>query len=108
MNASRSFLFRLSNPIRDCVAVMTLTAGLATAQTWTVASPDGVVKLSAALVDGKLTSRIEHGAEGRSVVVLQNSPLGLRLRNQDFASRLQFEAGPDPRPVEQNYTLVHG
>ena len=87
---------------------------------WSVTSPNGLVKLSFQLADlgghadfpsgPRLYYRVEHGAEGQRAVVLGDSPLGLRLQEYDFVNGLRFDAAtaPLPRLIEEAYELSHG
>ena len=81
-------------------------------------SPNGHVRLSVQLADlgGKagfpkgvsLSYRVEHGKEGPPVVVVKDSPLGLRLSKQDFVTGLCLDAAQPQRRIEESYVMPHG
>ena len=58
--------------------------------------------------EGPLSYRIEHGAEGSRSEIIRESPLGLRLEQQDFAAALQFVQALPRRTVEESYAMPHG
>lgn len=97
---------------------MLLASHLATAATWSVNSPNGQVKLSVQLADlsGKadfprgaaLYYRVEQGPEGGRTVVINDSPLGLRLQGQDFVTSLRLETESAPKLIEESYEMPHG
>ena len=99
---------------KPCLALSLLAAvgagAAGAAESWSVASPDGKVKMTVALSakEGPLSYRIEHGAEGSRAEIVRESPLGLRLEKQDFAGALQFVQALPPRKAEENYTVPHG
>ncbi len=89
------------------------------AETWSVTSPDGQVRLSAQLADlggradypaGKtcLYYRVEHGLEGNRAVVIADSPLGVVLQGQDFLNGLRLESAQPQKLIEENYEMPHG
>jgi alpha-glucosidase len=87
-------------------------------ENWTVVSPNGQVRLSVQLADrtGKagfpkgtsLSYCVEQGPEGSRVVVVKDSPLGLRLSKQDFVTGLRFETAQPQRLIEESYAMPHG
>ncbi len=78
-------------------------------QTWSVTSPKGDLKLTLRL-DGRagathsLVWRVEH----QSAVIINDSPLGLKLAGVNLAQGLQFESAQPQVHVVENYTLLHG
>lgn len=95
-----------------------LVAASGAGQDWSLESPRGIVRVSVRLAEspggagesagGRLTYRLEQGLEWERAVLLNDSPLGLRLRGQDFVDGLRFEAARGPTRVESDYQLVHG
>jgi hypothetical protein len=85
---------------------------------WTIDSPNGQVRLSVQLADragkagspgdGSLLYRVEHGAEGARAVVMEDSPLGLRLPKQDFITGLRLDKAQPQRLIEESYAMPHG
>jgi alpha-glucosidase len=94
-------------------------AGLPAAS-WSVTSPNGLVRVTVDLDDhggqadfpsgARLYYRVEHGVEGQRALILGDSPLGLRLQDFDFLNGLRFDAAhpPAPRLIEENYEQAHG
>ena len=91
----------------------------ATAQNWSVTSPNGQVRLSVQLADlggtadyprmqSRLYYRVEQGTEGNRTVVVNDSPLGLQLHGEDFVDGLHWESVQPPRLVEETYEMPHG
>ena len=80
-------------------------------------SPNGQVKISvrqaevgaqANLAAGRLTYRVEHGAEGQRALVIQDSPLGLRLQGIDLVDGLRVGEPGAPKFIEEAYEMPHG
>lgn len=100
-----------------CAALAALLS-TAPAQEWPVSSPNGRVHVSVRLANlgGKadfpkgerLYYRVELGSADRRTVVIDDSPLGLRFREQEFVDGLQFDSAQPPRLVEESYELIHG
>jgi alpha-glucosidase len=92
---------------------------LAKAESWSVTSPNGLVKVTVQLADlggradypqgrARLYYRVEQGAEGQRGVVIGDSPLGLMLRGEDFVDGLRLDSAQAPKLIEESYTTVHG
>lgn len=87
---------------------------LAEADSWSVTSPNGLIKLSVRFASpagggGKrLYYRVEQGAAGNRTPLINDSPLGLRLQDQDVASTLKFNYAEAPISIEENYVMPHG
>jgi hypothetical protein len=90
----------------------------ATAQTWSVTSPNGKVKITVQMADlvgtadypkgNRLYYRVEHGAEGNREVVVHDSPLGLQLQGRGFLDALQFVSAQPPQQIDERYQMPHG
>lgn len=88
------------------------------APTWSVTSPNGVVRISVQLADlsgqkdypagARLYYRVEHGLEANRAAVIEDSPLGLKLQNQDFTTGLILTNASEPRLIDERYTMLHG
>ncbi len=93
-------------------------AGSASAESWSIVSPNGMTQISLQLADlggvanypqGEcLYYRVEHGPQGQRAVVIGDSPLGLRLKGADLAAGLKFESAAAPRRIEESYEMPHG
>ncbi|HRT07461.1 MAG TPA: glycoside hydrolase family 97 catalytic domain-containing protein [Candidatus Paceibacterota bacterium] len=100
------------------LAATTLACVTVGAQEWSVTSPNSQIKLSVRLNERAgapphaagpvLTYRVEQGAVESRVVVVGDSPLGLGLRGQDFASGLRFDSARLVKPLEEAYEMPHG
>jgi len=105
------------------LTVATASFGLALlpsapAQTWSVTSPNGAVKISVQLADlggqkdfpagARLYYRVEHGTAANRATVLGDAPLGLQLRGRDFVNGLALVRAGEPQLLEERYTLTHG
>lgn len=91
----------------------------ATAENWTLLSPNGLVKISIQTSApgaetnppaGKpnLTYRVEYGAEGSRKLLIAESPLGLQLQGQDLVNNLRFASAQPQKLIKENYELIHG
>lgn len=99
-------------------AALAAAAASLAAESWTVTSPNGQVVLTAQLADlggqadypraKRLYYRLEWGAEGNRTTVIGDSPLGLRLRQQDLVDGLRFDSARPLRLIEEAYELPHG
>lgn len=88
------------------------------AGSWSVESPNGLVRLSVQLGmpaaagyprdQARLYYRIEHGPANGRAVVIGDSPMGLRLSGHDFVDGLVFVSADAPRGIEERYTMPHG
>ena len=97
----------------DCGVVKTVivVAGLtlvsptaATAQQWTVESPDRRSAVSLERhADGRVTWSVRRGG----VTVLEPSPLGIRRSDEAFVDRLTF-VDTQARTIDETYTMPHG
>lgn len=89
--------------------VLVAFASTALAENWSVTSPNGQVHLAVQLPkEGKLSYRVEFGAGDKRAIVIKDSPLGLKLRGQDFADGLKLDAAQPMRTIEEKYELIHG
>jgi alpha-glucosidase len=90
----------------------------ADAQSWSVTSPNGQVKLSVQLTERAATPldpegrsllyRVELGGEGSRGVVVNDSPLGLVFQGQPFASALRLASAQPVKLIEEAYEAPHG
>jgi alpha-ketoglutarate-dependent taurine dioxygenase len=86
-------------------ALLLLFACSATAQEWSVASPDNRIVIAVSLeADGRLAWRATR--EGKPV--LERSPLGVRRHDQTFQDGLKLIAASEPRRIDERYRLPHG
>jgi hypothetical protein len=91
------------------MTVLVAFASTVLAENWSVTSPNGQVHLTVQLAkDGPLSYRVEFGAGDKRAVVVKASPLGLKLRGQDFVGGLKFDAAQPARIIEEKYELIHG
>ena len=100
------------------ITAMAALALSAAAQSWSVTSPNGLVKLTVQLAnrearagypDGPaLYYRVEQGAEGNREIVINDSPLGLALQRQQFVTALRFDSAQPVRFIEEAYATTHG
>lgn len=56
----------------------------------------------------RLYFKVEHGPADTRDVVLRESPLGVRLADQNFSDDLEFLSADPVRRIEEHYTLPHG
>ena len=73
------------------------------AEDYNVFSPDGHLKATVRLVDGKLSYSVS--SDGRTIV--NESPLGLKLSNTDFTEDIELES-VDSSLIDDSYTLPVG
>lgn len=98
-----------------------LLTGVATSsgESWSVTSPNGLVRFSVQLADlggtadypkgeACLYYRVEFGPEGSRAVVVQDSPLGLTLQGGDFSRGLRFDSAQPSKHIEESYEVPHG
>ena len=77
------------------VAVLVMSTGTASAQTWTVSSPDGKTAITVARqADGALVWRVTRDGSP----ILADSPLGIRRTDQSFDSGLTVVRTAEPSP----------
>ena len=97
-----------------CTAALVWEAPVSRAESWSLVSPGGQVKVSVRLTGaaggagGALSFRIEQGPEGGRALVLGDSPLGLKLQREDFTEGLQFDSAQAEKTVEEHYAMPHG
>ncbi|HSL22436.1 MAG TPA: glycoside hydrolase family 97 catalytic domain-containing protein [Vicinamibacterales bacterium] len=82
-----------------------LAAAPASAEDWTVTSPDGLTTITVARSDeGRLSWRVERAGSA----ILDDSPLGVRRHDQTFADGLTLVAAAEAAPVDERYRTPHG
>jgi len=87
------------------IAVSLLLAATASAQEWSVDSPDARHRIVLTRqVDGRLTFRVWH----RGLVVVQDSALGLRRADQSFMEGLSLVRDSRKISIEDRYETPHG
>lgn len=72
---------------------------------WTVSAPNGKLTATVVLQGGNLTYEVKLANQG---VLLNKSPLGLVLRENNLSSGLEFVSARGPSDIQESYTLVHG
>jgi alpha-glucosidase len=86
-------------------AVLLAAAAPASAQTWTVTSPDGKNAISVARqTDGALVWRVTRDGSP----VLTDSPLGIRRSDQAFETALTFVRASGARTIDERYETPAG
>src|SRR5262249_34007746 len=92
-------------PALVLLAAMALPERVASAEEWSLASPDGrttiVLTLSA---EGRLSWRAARGG----AAVIADSPLGIRRADQAFTDGLKLVRASEPRVADERYQTVHG
>ena len=119
--ASHSQAVKPPRPCRAAAALaLLLSAGsLRAAESWSMTSPNGLVRLTVQLADlggkadylkGKtcLYYNVEQGPENQRVVVVEDSPMGLKLQAADLTQDLRFMEATPAQRVEETYALLHG
>ena len=87
------------------VALLVMGASTASAQTWTVSSPDGKTAITVARQnDGALVWRVTRDGSP----ILADSPLGIRRADQSFDSGLTFVRTADARTIDERYQTPTG
>lgn len=92
---------------------------LGSATSWTVTSPQGVVRGTVELGDkggiadypagrARLYYRVEVGGPDAYVAVLEESPLGLSRSDQDFVDGLVFDGATEETVIDEPYILLTG
>jgi len=87
---------------------------MAAANTWSVNSPSGEIRVTVWLGRGGIQAakglyyRVESGLSSPRPVVIQDSPLGVKLQGVDLVNGLRFDSAQPPTVVEDNYTMPHG
>src|SRR4051794_5235201 len=89
------------------LVAMTTLAGVAFAEEWAVASPDGQLALTVRQAGGP-GHRLDYSVSCGGVPVLEPSPLGIVRRDAAFDERLTLEAAGPASSHQESYTLVHG
>jgi len=85
--------------------LLILSAGQASAQSWTLASPDTKTTIAVTRqADGSLVWRV--GRDGTPI--LADSPLGIRRTDQSFESGLAFVKASEVRNIDESYQMPHG
>lgn len=85
--------------------MLLLSAIPASAQEWTIESPDRRTSLTVGRsADGRLSWRASRG----SARVVEDSPLGIRRADQTFVDELAFVRASDPVPIDEEYATPHG
>jgi hypothetical protein len=93
--------------MRSVVAAIVLAAATnaATAQEWSVASPDGRTAITVTAEDGgRLSWRVMR--DGASI--LEQSPIGIRRHDQTFSDQLKLVAAEEARTIDETYSMPHG
>jgi alpha-glucosidase len=87
------------------VALLVMGASTASAQTWTVSSPDGKTAITVARQnDGALVWRVTRDGSP----ILADSPLGIRRADQLFDSGLTFVRTADAPTIDERYQTPTG
>jgi alpha-glucosidase len=89
-----------------CAILVTMClAGVASAEEWPVASPDGRTTLVVSLgPGGRLTWRVAHGG----APILAESPLGIRRDDEAFTEGLKVISASTVSSVDERYQMPHG
>lgn len=87
------------------IAPLTFTAVSATAESWSLRSPDGTCEIVVSL---STNGDLSYAALRDGKTVLENSPLGLRCQTQNFASSLVFDSATGPSQRREKYDLFSG
>jgi alpha-glucosidase len=90
-------------------SLQSVTCGQAAeANSWSVASPDGEIKLLVRLEPGGAARGLRWRVEHHGSRIITDSPMGLKLRGQDLAQGLAFDGAEAPVRVNDQYQLAHG
>ena len=101
------------------IVVLAMVSTAMAEDAWEVSSPGGNLTMTVRLADRGGTADYPAGArlyyslqcrvgDGKPVVVLEDSPLGMVRDDQAFLDGLSFVAASKLQKLEQDYTLPHG
>ena len=91
--------------MRISPAVVLLLAATASAEEWSVASPDGRTEI---VLIRQADGRLRWRARRDNLVVVADSALGIRRADQSFTDGLELLRAPASTPVEERYETPHG
>lgn len=102
--------------VATCVAAAHFLqpATAAVRNTWEVSSPDGRVAFVVTPAEAEpggsrlVNYRVEIGEPGSRRVLLEDSPLGLRLVGADLSRGLRLEGRPEYKEANDSYSLLYG
>ncbi|HTL55826.1 MAG TPA: glycoside hydrolase family 97 catalytic domain-containing protein [Candidatus Limnocylindrales bacterium] len=78
-------------------------------RSWSVSSPNGLVKMSLILNNsGQVNYEVEYGREGARTRMIHTSPMGVILKGHDLSRSLRFDRVEPVRQIDEQYELVHG
>jgi alpha-glucosidase len=91
-----------------CMVMLSSCAFLASDNSWTVTSPNNIIRIVIELdasknALGNIFYTVKHGAQ----TVVQRSPLGLELEDQSFSQNLFFQS-IESKKINDSYTLLNG
>src|SRR5436190_3065323 len=75
-------------------------------QSWSITSPNGLIKMSLALSgSGQVSYQVDYGPEGGRNLMIRPSPMGLILKGHDFSRSLKLDGAEAVRNVAEHYEL---
>jgi alpha-glucosidase len=76
---------------------------------WSTANPDKSLFFHLSCRDGRITYHVESiDKNGTSVMVIDESPLGLTRRDADFTSGMSFVSESETRAINETYSMLTG
>lgn len=85
--------------------IVSLTAPAAGTESWSLKSPGGACEITVTL---NAAGELNYSASLDGKTVLQNSPLGLQCKTNDFAKGLAFDSASEPSSRHEKYELFSG
>ena len=75
---------------------------------WTLTSPDGQLKINVELKASAISYNVVKVSEGKSILAIQQSPLGITRKDQDFNGNLKFISKSKVSVIDETYKMLVG
>ncbi|MGL6269836.1 MAG: glycoside hydrolase family 97 catalytic domain-containing protein, partial [Chitinophagaceae bacterium] len=88
-----------------------LTCKSSIGQSWELKSPDNSIRMTVSQVANRETSleyKVDVIRDGKAIVVLENSPLGIVRKDQHFSNNLSFVSKGEIKTIDETYQMLTG
>lgn len=78
---------------------------------WELNSPENSLRITVAAIEGGETSlvyKVDRIKDGQAIAVIENSPLGIDRKDQQFSSELKFVSKGEVKTIDETYTMAIG
>ena len=78
---------------------------------WELNSPENNLRITVAATEGGETSlvyKVDRVKDGQAITVVENSPLGIERKDQQFSSGLKFVSKSEVKTIDETYTMAIG